>query len=64
VRGLYPDGRDDVSDFRQSRRADPPHPLVDSVADRSIPPDAITGPTQALGEYLFRHQLVNLELAD
>lgn len=41
----------------------PPRPLADSVAGQVVPPDAITGPTQALGEYLFRHQLVNLEVA-
>jgi NADH-quinone oxidoreductase subunit J len=40
-----------------------PQPLVDSAAGQVIPASAITGPTQALGEYLFRHQLVNLEIA-
>jgi NADH-quinone oxidoreductase subunit J len=40
-----------------------PRPLMDSAAGRVIPPSAMTGTTQALGEYLFRHQLINLELA-
>jgi NADH-quinone oxidoreductase subunit J len=40
-----------------------PQPLADSVSGQIMAPAAITGPTQALGEYLFRHQLVNLELA-
>lgn len=40
-----------------------PQPLNDAVAGTVIPASAITGPTQALGEYLFHHQLVNVELA-
>jgi NADH-quinone oxidoreductase subunit J len=41
----------------------PPQPLVDSAAGRVVPDSFVGGTTQALGEYLFRHQLVNLELA-
>ena len=41
-----------------------PQPLMDSVAGQVVPPEFTANqPTQALGEYLFRHQLVNLELA-
>jgi NADH-quinone oxidoreductase subunit J len=40
-----------------------PRPLIDSPAGQVVPESAITGPTQALGEYLFHHQLVNVELA-
>lgn len=40
-----------------------PQPLIDSASGQIMAASAITGPTQALGEYLFRHQLVNLELA-
>jgi NADH-quinone oxidoreductase subunit J len=41
----------------------PPRPLADSLSGRVIPLTAMAGTTQALGEYLFRHQLINLELA-
>lgn len=41
----------------------PPQPLVDSAMGKVVPDSAVTGPTQALGEYLFHHQLINVELA-
>jgi NADH-quinone oxidoreductase subunit J len=40
-----------------------PQPLADSVVGQVVPASFEQGPTQALGVYLFRHQLVNLELA-
>jgi NADH-quinone oxidoreductase subunit J len=40
-----------------------PRPLADSVAGRVLPANYVSGTTQALGAYLFRHQLINLELA-
>jgi NADH-quinone oxidoreductase subunit J len=49
--------------FDKAQDLTPPHPLDDSLRGQVVAPAAITGPTQALGEYLFRHQLINLELA-
>jgi len=40
-----------------------PQPLHDSASGQIVAPAVLTGQTQALGEYLFRHQLVNVELA-
>jgi NADH-quinone oxidoreductase subunit J len=49
--------------FDKAQNLTPPRPLVEPASAQVVPTAVLGGSTQALGAYLFHHQLVNVELA-